>query len=278
MRIRLLPVLMFAMVGTITIKVGAVWNAIEISVGAESLAQAQPVAQTAPADQPADPTAATQNASTQQPAASGQPSQPTDQAATQPAATTPTQPTTTPTQPAETTPTQPAEAGATGPTAPSSGDSTVSSDLGADEAAVPDPFDYTDEEVDVLQQLAKRREELDLRARHLDEREALVQAAEQRMDQKMAELKALQAMVEDLLKKRSDEQEAELKSLVKMYENMKPKDAAQVFEEMDMDVLLDVVARMNERKAAPILALVTPTLAKEITFELAQRRVLPVPE
>jgi flagellar motility protein MotE (MotC chaperone) len=85
-------------------------------------------------------------------------------------------------------------------------------------------------------------------------------------------------MVEDLLKKRSDEQEAELKSLVKMYENMKPKDAAQVFEEMDMDVLLDVVERMNERKAAPILALVTPTRAKEITFELASRKELPLPQ
>jgi flagellar motility protein MotE (MotC chaperone) len=146
------------------------------------------------------------------------------------------------------------------------------------EEPVPDPFDYTDEEVDVLQQLAKRREELDVRARQLDEREALVQAAEQRMDQKMAELKVLQATVESLLQKRSDEQEAELKSLVKTYENMKPKAAAKVFEEMDMDVLLDVVERMNERKVAPILALVTPTRAKEITFELAQRRQLPVPQ
>jgi len=59
---------------------------------------------------------------------------------------------------------------------------------------------------------------------------------------------------------------------------MKPKAAAKVFEEMDMDVLLDVVERMNERKVAPILALVTPTRAKEITFELAQRRELPMPE
>ena len=146
------------------------------------------------------------------------------------------------------------------------------------EPEVKDPFDYTDEEVDVLQQLAKRREELDLRARQLDEREALIQAAEQRMDQKMAELKALQATLEDLTKKHSDAQEEELKSLVKTYENMKPKAAAKVFEEMDMDVLLDVAERMNERKLAPILAQVTPTRAKEITFELAQRRQLPVAE
>jgi flagellar motility protein MotE (MotC chaperone) len=33
---------------------------------------------------------------------------------------------------------------------------------------------------------------------------------------------------------------------------------------------------MQERKAAPILALMTPTRAKELTFELAQRQQLPV--
>lgn len=247
MRLRLLPILMFALVGTTTVKLGAVWNAVEFSVGSESLAQTEPAAPAAapPADPAADPAA---NADAV-PAA-----KPETPAAEVPAAT-------------------PAAIPAENP-----GAETAAADAAAEELTVPDPFDYTDEEVDVLQQLAKRREEIEKRARQLDEREALIQAAEQRMDQKMAELKALQAMVEDLLKKQSEEQEAELKSLVKLYENMKPKDAAQVFEEMDMDVLLDVVERMNERKAAPILALVTPTRAKEITYELASRKVLPLPE
>jgi len=257
MRPRLLPVLMFALVATTTVKLGSVWNAFEVSVGTETMAQTQP---TPPAEAHA-------------------------------AQTPPAQPVIPPAEPAAAAPAEgaaPAEAGteqASGPIdllqgQPEGGEGTKSDAAGdtAAEPVVPDPFDYTDEEVDVLQQLAKRREELEVRARQLDEREALIQAAEQRMDQKMGELKALQAMVEDLLKKRSDEQEAELKSLVKMYENMKPKDAAQVFEEMDMDVLLDVVERMNERKAAPILALVTPTRAKEITFELASRKELPLPQ
>lgn len=258
MRPRLLPVLMFALVATTTVKLGSVWNAFEVSVGTETMAQTPPAPPaTQPLVPPANPAAA--------PAGATPPA-----GAAAPAGATP-----------------PADAGAgqaSGPIDLLNGQPEVGqgekSDLAGDTAAepvVPDPFDYTDEEVDVLQQLAKRREQLDVRARQLDEREALIQAAEQRMDQKMGELKALQAMVEDLLKKRSDEQEAELKSLVKMYENMKPKDAAQVFEEMDMDVLLDVVERMNERKAAPILALVTPTRAKEITFELASRKELPLP-
>lgn len=142
-------------------------------------------------------------------------------------------------------------------------------------APAKDPLEYTDEEVEVLQQLAKRREELELKSRQLDEREAMVVAAEQRMDQKMAELKALQSTVEDLLKKRSDEEEKQLQTLVQTYEKMKPKDAAQVFEEMDMDLLADLVSRMKTSRAAPILALVSPTKVKELTFELAQQKTLP---
>jgi flagellar motility protein MotE (MotC chaperone) len=192
-----------------------------------------------------------------------------------------TQAQTAPTQnaPAQATSTQSApvasaqNAAPTQPPAPGAAPSDAGTNPAA--SAAKDPLEYTDEEVEVLQQLAKRREELELKSRQLDEREAMVTAAEQRMEQKMAELKALQSTVEDLLKKRSDAEETRLQSLVKVYQNMKPKDAAQVFEELDMDVLLDVVSRMNERKLAPILALVSPTKAKEMTYELAQQKTLP---
>ena len=86
----------------------------------------------------------------------------------------------------------------------------------------------------------------------------------------------MQSTLQDLLKQRSAAEEAQLQSLVKIYENMKPKAAAGVFEELDMDILLEVVGRMKERKVAPILAMMTPTKAKEVTFELAQRQQLPV--
>jgi flagellar motility protein MotE (MotC chaperone) len=56
---------------------------------------------------------------------------------------------------------------------------------------------------------------------------------------------------------------------------MKPKDAARIFEELEMDILLPVVERMKERKTAPILAKMNADKAKAITTELAQRRLLP---
>lgn len=164
-------------------------------------------------------------------------------------------------------------------TTPATGTTQQAATTGTEPAAAPapaaDPLDFTDEEVEVLQQLAKRREELELRSRQLDEREAMVAAAEQRMEQKMAELKALQSTVEGLLAKRSQQEEADLLKLVQTYEKMKPKDAAAIFEEMDMDLLGDLVSRMKVGRAAPILALVSPTKVKELTLELAQKNALP---
>lgn len=258
-RIGLLSVLMGVLALLITVRVGHVWHDLTISVGTQSEAQAQP---TTPAPAPGTPAPATPTPATPASAAPVTPAAPSGAA---PAAA-PAQAAATP--PAATPP-GPAAPAATPSDAPPVDESTKAS-------KPTDPLDYTDEEVDVLQQLAKRREALDQRATQLDEREALVAAAEQRMDQKLAELKALESTLKDLLKLRSDQEEQQLKSLVKMYENMKPKAAAQVFEELDMDILLDVVSRMNERKMAPIMAQMTPTRAKELTFELAQRRQLPI--
>lgn len=138
-------------------------------------------------------------------------------------------------------------------------------------------FDLTDEELDLLQALSQRREELEQRARDVDEREVLLKAAEQRIEQKINELEALQASIEALLVQHDEQTEAQISSLVKIYESMKPKQAARIFEELDMEVLLEVIERMKERKSAPILAQMNPQRAKTVTLELAQRRDLPIP-
>ncbi|WP_374308421.1 MotE family protein [Dongia sp.] len=234
-RVRLLPVLAGVMTLVLTIRVGDVYQHISVGVGSETQAQSAPAGNAAPA-QPAGTSAAA-------PAANAAPTVP---------------------------------AGGEAPAATSDGIAPAEGEAAASAATPPkDPLEYTDEEVEVLQQLAKRREELELKSRQLDEREAMVVAAEQRMEQKMAELKALQSTVEDLLKKRSDEEESRLQMLVATYEKMKPKEAAQVFEEMDMDLLVDLVSRMKTSRAAPILALVSPTKVKELTFELAQQKAMP---
>ncbi len=128
-----------------------------------------------------------------------------------------------------------------------------------------DPFSLSDEEIELLQSLAERRKELDLRASQLERREALLLAVERRIDEKVAGLKVLQRSIQS-------ESENQYKSLVKIYENMKPKDAARIFEELNMAILLPVTERMKERKLAAVLAKMNTTKAMTLTTQLAQRR------
>ncbi len=106
----------------------------------------------------------------------------------------------------------------------------------------------------------------------MEMREGLLKAAEKRVESKIAELKSLQETIDNLIRKYNEQEEAKMQSLVKIYESMKPKDAARIFERLDMEILLEVVERMKERKSAPILADMDPARAKSITVELARRR------
>ncbi|HYN37784.1 MAG TPA: hypothetical protein VES39_00865, partial [Rhodospirillales bacterium] len=123
-----------------------------------------------------------------------------------------------------------------------------------------------------LQQLSARREALDARAVDIERRGDLLRAGEARLDQKLAEMKELQTLLQGLLKSHDSQQEAQMRSLVKIYENMKPKDAARIFGELEMVTLLPVVERMSERKLAPVMAEMNPAKARTITEELAKQR------
>lgn len=124
-------------------------------------------------------------------------------------------------------------------------------------------------EIAVLESLSKRRDEMEKRARELDMREQLLAAAEKRVQDRIDELKALEKKVNVDIGQTDEKNEARLVSVVKMYEAMKPKDAARIFERLDMGVLIDVAKRMEPRKISAILAAMDPVAAQELTVELA---------
>ncbi|WP_366656466.1 hypothetical protein [Fodinicurvata sp. EGI_FJ10296] len=130
-------------------------------------------------------------------------------------------------------------------------------------------------ERELLDDLAARRDALDERERALTEREALQEIAERRIEEKMAELEALREQIRSLLGQVDGEREEQLAGLVAIYENMRPGDAARIFDGLDMDVLIDVLDRMAQRRSAPIIANMQPERAREVTRELADRGQLP---
>jgi len=130
-------------------------------------------------------------------------------------------------------------------------------------------------EIEVLESLTRRREDLDKFAASLDMREKLLVATEQRLTQKLAEVQKIQADIKASLRTLSDQEAAQIASLVKVYETMKPKEAAAILQGLDRGILIDVAARMREAKMSAILAAMDPEKAREVTVMLAKRTEIP---
>ena len=123
----------------------------------------------------------------------------------------------------------------------------------------------------ILERLQERRTEIEARAKELDMRESLVRAAEKRLESRVNELKDLEARVNNTLKVKDEGDASRFKNLITMYENMKAKEAAKIFDRLDMRVLVEVATQLNPRRMSDIMAAMTAEAAERLTIELATR-------
>jgi len=125
-------------------------------------------------------------------------------------------------------------------------------------------------EAELMNDMARQRSKTTDKA-DMEMRERMLEAAEKRVDGKIAELRALEARLKQLTGMQDEQAAKQFASLVKVYETMKPKDAARIFEKLDLNVQLAVAHRMKEAKMAAILAEMNPDAAKSLTMALAER-------
>lgn len=124
----------------------------------------------------------------------------------------------------------------------------------------------------VLEALRQRRQELEAREQQIALRETVLAATERRLAQRVDELTALQRRLEALESGRGEREEAAWRGIVRTYETMRPRDAAAILDEMEMPVLVQIIDRMGERRAAPVIGAMRPERARLATAELARHR------
>lgn len=138
-----------------------------------------------------------------------------------------------------------------------------------------DPQAFTASEIELLQRLAERRETIEAQERELQTREAMLRAAEARIDGKIAELQQLEQSLTELVAEADAQEQAKIDQLVRIYGAMKPKEAARIFNDLDMPILITVVESMRENKVAPILAQMDAIKATAVTEALSTRQRMP---
>jgi flagellar motility protein MotE (MotC chaperone) len=123
----------------------------------------------------------------------------------------------------------------------------------------------------ILERLQARRQELDARSREIDIRENLSKAAEKRIETRMEDLRAIEARISTATEQKSQADAARFKGLVTTYEGMKPRDAAKVFDRLEMPVLIEIASQIAPRKMSDILGLMSAESAERLTVEMARR-------
>jgi flagellar motility protein MotE (MotC chaperone) len=123
----------------------------------------------------------------------------------------------------------------------------------------------------ILERLSERRNELEQRSQDLDMRESLLKAAEKQLETRINELRELESRTNSAMQNKAENEAQRLKNLVTMYDNMKAKDAAKIFDRLDMRVLIEVASLINPRRMSDIMAQMQPEAAERLTIELAAR-------
>ncbi|MCP4393795.1 MAG: hypothetical protein GY804_05950 [Alphaproteobacteria bacterium] len=137
---------------------------------------------------------------------------------------------------------------------------------------------FSQSELEVLQKLAFRREQLENQEQEITKKFAILEASQAQIDKKIIKLKNLQQIINGLLIKHSEEEQQRLNAIAKMYASMKPKSAAKIFDQLDLETLMTVVENMKASQSGLIVSQMNPIKAKELTTSLAERRTLPRPE
>lgn len=127
---------------------------------------------------------------------------------------------------------------------------------------------FTQSEILILQELAERREALDLRAQEIDKRAIQLKVTEEEINKKLRQLKDYEQKLQKLVNAYSAQEQANIDAMVKMYTAMKPKDAARIFNSLDMNITVALLKGMKPSSSSAILSQMDSQKAQAVTAEL----------
>lgn len=132
--------------------------------------------------------------------------------------------------------------------------------------------EWTDDEINHLQKLVERKEQLDAREAELGRMEAELNAQKQEIEKKLKAMDETRAGISNMLQERATQDTEKVETLVQVYSNMKPSNAAKVLESMDEDLAVEIIGRMKKKNAAEVLNLMKPEKAQSFSEKFAGYR------
>jgi len=126
------------------------------------------------------------------------------------------------------------------------------------------------QEFQVLSSLQQRRREIEAMESEAETRVQLAAAAEARVEERIAELKAVEGEIKALLGQLDEAEEERVVALVTMYEKMDAKDAAPRLAALSPGTALMILSRMKDSNKAEVIGEMEIDDATRLTEALAE--------
>ena len=127
---------------------------------------------------------------------------------------------------------------------------------------------FTQSEIMILQELAERREALDLRSREIDKKAVQLKVAEEEIEKKLAQLREYESKLKKLIGEYNEKEKEKIAALVKMYASMKPQSAARIFNTLDIETAASLLREMKPSSVSAIVSQMEAVKAKAVTDEI----------
>lgn len=127
-------------------------------------------------------------------------------------------------------------------------------------------------DMEILESIKKKEQEMQKREESLKKREEQLKLINSEINQRLSEIKKAQSKIEELVAVREDLVEKSIQHLVKVYSSMRPEEASSLVEKLDRDITIQILSRMKGKVAGKILARVKPSIAAEMSEEIAKRK------
>lgn len=128
-----------------------------------------------------------------------------------------------------------------------------------------------DQNASLIDAIRQRSAAIDAKETQLQDRARVLEAVEQRIDEKLAELRISHEELEKLVAYANEASEQDITLLARMYEQMKPQKAGEIFDKMNPAFAAGFLTEMNSESAALILTNMSTENAYEASMIIASR-------
>lgn len=144
-------------------------------------------------------------------------------------------------------------------------------DDGEDDCYTPDGL------AELAADMESRQAALDRREAAILAKEADLRAVEERLNERMAQLKTIREEIASQLERIEDVEDQRVDENVRRLQSMRPKQGALVVAKMDNDLAVSVLQGMSPGKAGKLLAAMPPGLAADLMQKLSTPIEVPTP-